>query len=315
MRTKKRRGSSDPAAPAPWTEKRPCHPDEVSSMGGKDSDSSNKQRRSKCIQNERSPHTMTNKKSGKDSEESHGESEETQFNPWLGKILIESLQGTPDTIKAAVCLLMKSDLHKKEHIKGLQEFMNSNGCEYLIQAMRKVTEDAFQEQCCKLIADLLFSKHQEVVKRFQTCGATLAVANSVMKAQDPTNERLMFHACSALVNLASQKIYEREFIEAGGIEAVVRAMNNCPNHARLQKSACFCISNVANQSSEETRKYIFDSGAAISISTAKFNFKDTHEDADKAAHRALNSLLGHDNEQVSVVILRDPNTLSDANES
>ena len=258
---------------------------------------------------------MTNKKSGKDSEESHGESEETQFNPWLGKILIESLQGTPDTIKAAVCLLMKSDLHKKDHIKGLKEFMNSNGCEYLIQAMGKVTEDAFQEQCCKLIADLLFSKHQEVVKRFQTCGATLAVANSVMKAQDPTNERLMFHACSALVNLASQKIYEREFIEAGGIEAVVRAMNNCPNHARLQKSACFCISNVANQSSEETRKYIFDSGAAISISTAKFNFKDTHEDADKAAHRALNSLLGHDNEQVSVVILRDPNTLSDANES
>lgn len=180
--------------------------------------------------------------SSKSSEGSQVEPDDDDDSCSFVQVLVERLLVKKET-EITLDVLWNMRLFKDKHSKALREFAKTNGCQYIVQAMKSNEESlTLQTKCCKLISALTFY-HDGNKLAFHQAGA----AETVVRAMNRfiLSGELQKQGCGTLCNLSSLQSHRENVIKAGAVESILAAMKVHPQNQKLQTKACFCLYNLA----------------------------------------------------------------------
>jgi len=150
------------------------------------------------------------------------------------------------------------------------------GFRFIACAMEQFQDHAnVQEQGCRTLANALHdipssrasAKLSDVVLRcFDAITTAMEKHEMVLDVQ--------YEACVALANAFVELSNAKHIVGSGGIEKIIRTMNNFPNDAEVIEHACFAIDNLSELKSFNDR--IRDAGGleAIAVAARKY-WKET----------------------------------------
>jgi hypothetical protein len=199
---------------------------------------------------------------------------------------------------------LKVDLVKDK--KKCESFVTAGGCLALVQLLKKCLDKAMKkipqcDQVAKLnksaelttlhktliVIDSLTFHHDES----EVVIAAIGGAEAVVKAMKtfPKCQALQEGGCVALRNLTCRNgTGKKKAIESGGIEVLLTAVNNHLGSPDVCENACWALSNIVEESKENTELLItLGGGAAV----AKVRRKWLDNDEVQTEVRDLNNLI------------------------
>jgi hypothetical protein len=199
----------------------------------------------------------------------------------LSGLLLERLLLRKDGAENTIEVLIDFDFSKDEMAPVRDEFGKTNGCFYIVEAMKQhAASVSMQWKCCKLLLFLTY-RHEKNNFSFHKCGAAKAVVIAMKKFAK--NRDMQYYGCGALCNLAF--LSAENVVEAGGVEAVVEAMKEFPAEENVQVYSCGCLKALAAHG--KFKRQLLDAGAPKLLIDSESRFHGKNEKVETVAHEAL----------------------------
>jgi hypothetical protein len=202
----------------------------------------------------------------------------TAFAPTLDSATVEEIgSNSPDVVKTAILSVL--EIIQTMSTRDMDDLLAAGLCLAVVQAMNQHCDEMeLQFKACVLLANLAFKSNEIAVDIIQW-GGDVAIVN-VMK-RFPLVEEIQHLACVTLNNVLVTTHEDggryESVMAAGGIPALIAAMNNFPQDTQIGLFACFCLSKLTESSLENT-KLAVENGVVETVAGVVSASQDANDD-------------------------------------